>query len=123
MSGLTEKELNYYREMLEEQKQDLLDEIRELEKKLSLQDGYEDAGQSVYSTHQADVSDSLYNRELLAEEHDRALNELKEIKASIKLMSEGKYGICVKCGAAIPKERLEVVPYAKTCVKCPQKII
>jgi len=25
MSGLTEKELNYYREMLEEQKQDLLD--------------------------------------------------------------------------------------------------
>jgi len=120
--SLTEKELSYYKEMLEEQKQDLLDEIRELESKLSLQDGYDESEQNIYSTHQADVSDSLYDRELLVDEHERALNELKEIKTSLKQISEGNYGICIRCGAEIPKPRLEVVPYAKTCVKCPRKI-
>ena len=30
----------------------------------------------------------------------------------------GKYGICEVCGAAIPIERLEALPYTTTCVEC-----
>jgi RNA polymerase-binding protein DksA len=30
----------------------------------------------------------------------------------------GKYGICEVCGAAIPIERLDALPYTTTCVEC-----
>lgn len=30
---------------------------------------------------------------------------------------------CVSCGAVIPKERLEILPDSKVCVKCAQKSV
>jgi RNA polymerase-binding transcription factor DksA len=36
-------------------------------------------------------------------------------------MDDGTYGICECCGNKIPKQRLQVIPYAKMCVKCAEK--
>ena len=33
-------------------------------------------------------------------------------------IEEGRYGTCGNCGKAIPKARLEAIPYALLCVKC-----
>jgi RNA polymerase-binding transcription factor DksA len=41
-----------------------------------------------------------------------------EARAAIERIDGGTYGICERCGQRIPKGRLEVIPYARTCVKC-----
>lgn len=43
---------------------------------------------------------------------------LKEIDAAFERLENGGYGDCVRCGKAIPIERLEILPYARACVGC-----
>jgi len=43
---------------------------------------------------------------------------LKNINLALEKIKQGKYGICEKCGKAIPKERLKVSPEARLCLKC-----
>ncbi len=44
--------------------------------------------------------------------------EIRMIHAALKRMDEGEYGFCVKCGAEIRAERLDLVPYTPFCAKC-----
>jgi DnaK suppressor protein len=37
---------------------------------------------------------------------------------ALRRMAEGSYGTCERCTAAIPLERLEVLPHARFCVPC-----
>ena len=46
------------------------------------------------------------------------LKEIEEIKRALHQIDHGSYGICSRCGAQIPAERLELLPYATTCTKC-----
>jgi DnaK suppressor protein len=43
---------------------------------------------------------------------------LAEIEAALSRMDAGRYGICQACDAAIPIERLEVLPMAALCLNC-----
>ena len=43
---------------------------------------------------------------------------LEEIEAALTRIEAGSYGTCVGCGSAIPVERLELRPFAGTCVSC-----
>jgi DnaK suppressor protein len=43
---------------------------------------------------------------------------LAEIDAALARLDAGVYGVCERCGAAIPEGRLEVRPTARTCVPC-----
>jgi DnaK suppressor protein len=42
----------------------------------------------------------------------------REAMAAIERIDHGTFGKCEGCGGAIPKGRLEALPYARTCVKC-----
>jgi RNA polymerase-binding transcription factor DksA len=44
--------------------------------------------------------------------------QLAELDAAERRLAEGRYGVCERCGARIPEERLEVRPAARTCVGC-----
>jgi DnaK suppressor protein len=37
---------------------------------------------------------------------------------ALRRMAEGSYGICERCAASIPPERLEILPHARYCVPC-----
>jgi RNA polymerase-binding transcription factor DksA len=41
-----------------------------------------------------------------------------EIDAALARIDAGTYGWCVRCGSAIPEERLELRPFAVSCVGC-----
>ncbi len=41
-----------------------------------------------------------------------------EIDAALARIEAGTYGRCTGCQAEIPEERLELRPFAKTCVTC-----
>jgi RNA polymerase-binding transcription factor DksA len=43
---------------------------------------------------------------------------LADIEAALGRITDGRYGVCVRCGRAIPAERLEVVPSAALCMGC-----
>lgn len=41
-----------------------------------------------------------------------------EIDAALARIEAGTYGRCTGCRSAIPEERLELRPFARTCVSC-----
>lgn len=45
-------------------------------------------------------------------------NELKKVDVALDKIKKGKYGICEKCAKPIPKGRLEAYPQAEVCAKC-----
>ncbi len=74
-------------------------------------------GQMTYGSQAAAAS------HVFAQQRDLALREQAErrihaIDHALARMDAGKYGICEVCGEAIPAERLEIVPWATTCVSC-----
>jgi len=46
---------------------------------------------------------------------------LTKIDEALRKLQEGTYGICEDCGEEIPKERLEVMPFAILCRDCQEK--
>jgi len=50
--------------------------------------------------------------------HDQILQQLTAVDAALVRVDEGTYGACTSCGRRIPAERLEVIPWAATCVEC-----
>jgi DnaK suppressor protein len=43
---------------------------------------------------------------------------LSEVAHALRRMAQGTYGLCERCGTAIPAERLEVLPHARFCAPC-----
>ncbi len=57
-----------------------------------------------------------YAKELSIERN--ASDLLHKVEHALRRIEAGQYGVCEVCGTAIPMERLEVLPYATTCVTC-----
>ncbi|WP_341715885.1 TraR/DksA family transcriptional regulator [Micromonospora sp. FIMYZ51] len=49
-------------------------------------------------------------------------HSLEQISAALRRMAAGSYGSCERCGTAIARERLEILPHARFCVPCQQKL-
>lgn len=43
---------------------------------------------------------------------------LADVDRALAKIEEGTYGVCDRCGAEIPPERLEAIPWAALCVGC-----
>jgi DnaK suppressor protein len=71
--------------------------------------------------HMADTATETVEREIgnTLEEHDERL--LEAIDAALQRIENGTYGKCVNCGAQIPEERLEAMPWATLCIECKRK--
>ena len=50
--------------------------------------------------------------------HGQLVQQLAAVEAAIGRLDDGSYGVCERCGTRIPEERMEVVPWAATCVVC-----
>ncbi len=46
------------------------------------------------------------------------VNRLNKVEAAIGRINNGRFGLCVKCGAKIDEERLIAIPYAPLCIDC-----
>ncbi len=49
---------------------------------------------------------------------DRTERALGELRAAQERLASGAYGVCERCGKAIPVERLQARPEARRCVGC-----
>jgi DnaK suppressor protein len=50
--------------------------------------------------------------------HGQAVQQLNAVDQAIARLDEGTYGICPGCNRQIPIDRLNVLPWAATCVAC-----
>lgn len=65
----------------------------------------------------ADHATVTHDRELDDTLEQNAEQILREIETALARMDDGTYGTCTVCGKAIPRERLDAVPYATLCVE------
>ena len=86
------------------------------------QDKYSAGELSNYDNHPADLGTELFQLELNNALKVHEENILVDIKDALGRIDKGIYGICAHCGTEIPKERLEVNPYAKMCIKCQESL-
>jgi RNA polymerase-binding transcription factor DksA len=46
---------------------------------------------------------------------------LSMIEAALERIEHGSFGRCVQCDGAIPKARLNAIPYTPVCIKCAEE--
>ena len=66
----------------------------------------------------ADIAATDIGRNTLEALEVQEVKRLNLIDSALARAQNGKYGICMSCGAKIPKERLEAIPYALLCIEC-----
>jgi RNA polymerase-binding transcription factor DksA len=77
---------------------------------------------SSHRTHTADQGTESYQSELASRHKSVESRTLREIDDALRRVADGTYGTCASCGRAIPKARLEIVPHARLCVTCSDKL-
>lgn len=109
--------LNRQRGRLLQLKDGLLDSMTGVGRD-SLRAGREAHEASAFGMHQADAGSDAYDRDfalnLLSQEQDA----LYEIDEALKRIEVGTYGVCEMSGKAIPRARLEAIPFARFTVDC-----
>lgn len=81
-------------------------------------------------THMAELGTETYEQDFSLRVMESDQEVLKEIHAAQKRIKDGTYGICEACEEAgrppskrwIPKTRLKVIPHARYCVSCAEKM-
>lgn len=83
-------------------------------------ENYEELAGRVADTAEQAVADLLVDVDLA--EIDRDLAELQEVELALQRMDRGEYGLCMDCGEAIPRARLETLPSAVRCLDCQRRL-
>ena len=114
---------DHFRRLLEERRQAIAEAIERLHKENSgsLEDETGELVSGSADQHLADTATETLEREMAntLEEHDERL--LVAVDAALGRIAAGTYGKCVNCGAHIPEERLEAMPWATLCIDCKRK--
>jgi len=107
---LSKEELKHFQQILLEKRAEVLRDLEIM--RASLQDENNSEGiNSSYSMHMADHGTETLDREQRFMFIARDERYLSYIDKALERIKNGVYGICVKSGLPIPKERLEAVPH------------
>jgi len=72
--------------------------------------------------HMADLGTDNFEQEFTLSLMQNEEQLLGEIGAALERIKQGSFGQCEECEGAIPKARLQAVPYARHCVECARKL-
>ena len=119
---VTKKDHKHFEERLLQERARLVKELGYLEANVLKQNQRDSSGDlSGYSFHMADLGTDAMEREkafLFASAEGRALYDVDE---ALRRLYGGTYGSCESCQQPIARERLEVVPNARLCVRCKER--
>ncbi|MBN1394797.1 MAG: TraR/DksA C4-type zinc finger protein [Pirellulales bacterium] len=71
--------------------------------------------------HMADIGSDNFEQEFTLSLMENEGDTLSQIETSLERIEEGTYGLCEECGAKIPKNRLNAIPYATLCIRCAEQ--
>ena len=116
-------DVEHFRDLLVQKREAVASALENLHKEnsRSLEDETGELVSGSADQHLADTATETVEREIgnTLEEHDERL--LVAIDAALQRIEDGTYGKCVNCGAPIPEERLEAMPWATLCIDCKRK--
>jgi DnaK suppressor protein len=70
------------------------------------------------SADQMDEIQYASERDLAIRNVDRDSSLLRQVKAALRRIHDGSFGICIECESAISSRRLAAVPWASRCIQC-----
>jgi DnaK suppressor protein len=111
--AMTDKELSEFCALLQAQRKQLLDEVRE---RIAA------SGEGLGFVNQSKITDDDAVADAAAEMDVamviRESQELQDIAAALARIGDGSYGNCTDCGDDIGQARLQANPAAKRCLSC-----
>lgn len=70
------------------------------------------------SADQMDEIQYASERDLAIRHADRDSIRLRDVRAALRRIREGSFGVCIDCEAAISPKRIVAVPWASRCIHC-----
>ena len=70
------------------------------------------------SADQMDEIQYASERDLAIRNVDRESRLLVQVRAALRRIRDGSFGICIDCESAISPKRLAAVPWAACCIQC-----
>lgn len=107
---MTKTELNKYRNILETKRAEIEQVIRNRE--------------AITIEKSPDALDEVQHaaeRELAIRNLDRESNLLRNVRAALRRIDEGIFGVCLHCEEDISPKRLNAVPWAPFCIQCQEQ--
>ena len=106
---MTKNELNKYRSVLEAQQAELVLMVHNRD------------GIAIEKTPDAlDEVQLATERELAIRNLDRESSLLRNVRAALRRIEDGSFGVCLHCEEDISAKRLAAVPWAPFCIQCQQ---
>jgi DnaK suppressor protein len=78
-------------------------------------EGSDNAGMPI---HMAELGSDNFEQEFTLSLMETEEDTLGLIDAALNRVDEGTYGRCTQCDGAIPRARLNAIPYTPVCIKC-----
>lgn len=104
---MTKAELNKFRRILEEKQAELEQFVRNRE------------GIAIEKSPDAlDEVQHATERELAIRNLDRESHLLRNVRAALRRIEEGSFGVCLHCEEDISPKRLAAVPWTPFCIEC-----
>ncbi len=119
MSKIFSKDfIKSHKERLEKDKEKILHQIGELKK----DDPFADPDHAIDNAAiDTDVREQVGHDTIQAQIKDLQ-RKLHDIELAFEKMTKGRYGHCEKCGVQIPVARINLIPEARFCIECEQKL-
>jgi DnaK suppressor protein len=112
---LTQSEIQRYQAILLAKRSEILGNVSIMQHETLMR---ERSDLSNMPIHMADAGTDNYEIENTLGLMDSERKLLLQIYEALERIEDGTYGICAGDGKAIPKQRLEAIPWAKFCVGC-----
>jgi DnaK suppressor protein len=119
---LNEKELKFFKELIMEQKTEILENARRLRESLIDNAGDYVGDNSTFSMHMAEQGSDEMEREKAYMFIQRDEKHLFYLENALERIAKKTYGLCISCGKHISKARLEAVPITSHCINCKQTL-
>ena len=104
---MTNTELHKFKEVLETKQAELTQVLRNRE------------GIAIEKSPDAlDEVQHAAERELAIRNLDRESNLLRNVRAALRRIEEGSFGVCLHCEEDISPKRLAAVPWTAFCIQC-----
>ena len=120
---MTKAELDTYRESLLALRSRLTGDVSHLaDEALRARGGEASGSLSNAPLHMADLGTDNFEQEFSLTLLQNQEQALKEIGEALERIRHGSFGRCEECQGAIPKARLQALPYTRHCVECARKL-
>ncbi len=112
------RDLEKYRKLLMEERERILESIKEHEAQIRQ---YDEIEGRVHSNHMADQGTDEFRHEQAIRLLQSENRYLYRIEDALQRVEDGTYGKCELCGKAISTQRLTAIPYTRLCIECAEK--